>query len=265
MKHSLETRLTRLEHEVCRLRRAQSRWRAVAVLAGLVAAGLFAMPSEAVRARSEVVTASDDGTMSATLTPSGLLFTKDGEDRAFIGPESIRYAEAGKERASFEIRDDWAGWTIRAEDGSVALTAGTDHLGGSSVKLFSPVTRQLRVELAERLLDSGAGVRLYDARGRPRASLYTGRRGESGLELTDPNRQPRVRAFAEDEGNAAVRITSGDASNVAELTVMLESDAKARYTGINPTEFPPDEPSLPMLYMLDHKGKKTMQMPTSPE
>lgn len=229
---STERRVEALEREL-----ARSRWRttAVAAAAGVAALLVASDASEAGKAPREIVVVSEDGASTAKITASG-----------------IEFVAAGKTRFRVEIGSDYGHVTLAAPDGDVAWTAGNQG-GTTAMKIFSSDDR-LRVEVADHLIDSGAGVRLYDRDGAPRTTLFTDRReGECGIEITDANRQPRVDMFAEPHGATVLRASTSGAEASAELSLLPESDLVARQTGAIPE--PRDgEPLVPMLYLQDRTG-----------
>jgi hypothetical protein len=237
---SLELRLDRAEREIARLRR--SRW----AMVGLAAVAFF-LPSAVLadKPRSDLWLSTADGSQQARFLPSGFLYSVGGQDRLKL-----------------DLGDKWSYLTLFRPDGSVAWGLGSDE-GGTAMKIFSK-DQKLRVEVNEELIDSGAGLRLYDHDGKPRATLYADKRGgESGLELTDANRQPRIDVYAEPDGVTVMRASTSAADASAELSILPESDAYSRYTGMVPTPTE-NEPFVPMLYMLDRSGTNTLVTPVSP-
>ncbi len=240
----IEPRLAHLERQIARARRRERIFGVVAALA--VCAWLFG-PSDSVAGRSqrEIHVSSADGKQQAHLLPGGLVFEADGKDRLKL-----------------EIGETWDYLTLYGPTGAVRWSVASDE-GGTAMKIFSN-GEKLRGEVADQLLDSGAGVRLYDRDGAPRASFYADkRRGESGMELTDANLQPRVDIYAEPNGVTVLRASTSNADATAELSILPESDAVARYTGAIP-ERAESDPFVPMLYMLDRSGTNTLVTPVSP-
>jgi hypothetical protein len=237
-------RLNALERELARSRR---RSRALAAVALVGAAAWLLGPSDsfADRAKREIHVSSQDGRQQAHLLPGGLVFEVDGQPRLKL-----------------EVGEAWDYVTAFGPTGAVRWTISTEE-SGTSMKIFSN-DEKLRVEMADQLLDSGAGVRLYDRAGAPRASFYADKRGgESGVELTDANLQPRVDIYAEPNGVTVLRASTSNADASAELSILPESDAVARYTGAVP-ERAENDPFVPMLYMLDRTGLNTLVTPVSP-
>ncbi|MBT3218993.1 MAG: hypothetical protein HN348_07875 [Proteobacteria bacterium] len=191
------------------------------------------------------------------------LVDPDSGAEAVLTAQSLSFSVNGQKRLELAVNDSWSGLSVFGEDDGIAVLVGTEEQSGSSVKLFSPQQKKLRVELSERLTDAGSGLRLYDRMGFPRATLYAERRGEVGLELTDANRQPRIDIFAKADGVSAFRANDGMATSVVELGVIPESDITLRYTGMYDEDRSSD-PLLPMLYMTDPQGKHLIEMPVTP-
>ena len=186
--HRTDERIERLEEELRSLRRRGSvfRWVAVAALVGL---GLsLASIGEAGGGRRLLRLVDSDTGSEAVLTA-----------------QSLSFLVQGQKRLELSVNDSWSGLSVFGENDGIAVLVGAEEQSGSSLKLFSPQQRKLRVELSERLLDAGSGLRLYDREGFPRATLYAERRGEVGLELTDANRQPRIDIYAKADGVSAFR------------------------------------------------------------
>lgn len=238
MQTDVHARLQTLEQELVRSRRWGRGLAALVVVSALVGPQL----SQAGRTPASLSVASSDGTRSAEITPDGFVFTSNG-----------------KTRAKLTIGASYNDFTLYEADGSTTVNLGTDE-HGSSLKLFSSEER-LRAEFSEKLIDSGSGVRLYDANGFPRATLYSDRRnGETGLELTDANRQPRVDIFAQPDGVTVFRANTSGAEAAAELSILPESDVKARQTGGVP-ETRDGEPFVPMVYLLGRSGDTKLVTP----
>lgn len=240
----LESRISILELELARSRR---RSRAFGAVAALAAAAWLLGPADsfADRAKREIHVSSADGRQQAHLLPGGLVFEQDGQPRLKL-----------------EVGEAWGYVTSFGPSGAVRWTIATEE-AGTSLKIFS-TDEKLRVEMADQLLDSGAGLRLYDRAGAPRASFYADKRGgESGVELTDANLQPRVDIYAEPNGVTVLRASTSNADASAELSILPESDAVARYTGAIP-ERAENDPFVPMLYMLDRTGVNTLVTPVAP-
>lgn len=237
----LELFIRTTTEELRALRVSNRRWKNGLLCLILMALALPAS-SWATRKFSSLVV--EEGGQSATLSPDGLVFAIDGTDRMKI-----------------ESTPHWAGVTGFGDDGGVAWTVGTDN-GVTSFKLFSG-EQALRVELTEKLLGAGAGMRLYDREGKPRAALWADRRGESGMALTDTDLQPRIEMRAEPDGSSFIRAVDSDASNVAEIAVIRESDVLSRYTGGFPTQQDPD-PLTPMIYLSNPSGQRHMATPSPP-
>ncbi len=238
--NELRSFLCRTERELARLRRRERVWR-VGALAGLAWIALAPAWVDAGRARTEVVVASRDGGQEAVLRPGELVFRLGGDDRLRL-----------------QADEHWSGITGYGDDGHVAWTLGEED-GLAALKFFSE-DRELRVEVAESLLDLGSGVRVYDPHGQPRATLYTTER-RSGLRLTDPTLQPLVDVRADADGSSVIRAVDASASNVAELAVLPLGDIISRVTGGVP-ETLDGAPFGPMLYLQDRAERTVVNTPT---
>lgn len=244
MSDATTDRLAALEAEVARLRRRDRRIAAALAVLAVIAALFATRTSEAV-GRREIVVASADGRREARLTADGLVFATDDKPRFRV-----------------EVGESWSYLTVHNPEGAQTFAVASES-GGTSLKIFS-AQQALRVEVSEQLIDSGAGVRLYDRAGAPRATFFADRRGgESGVALTDANRQPRIDIFAAPDGVSVIRASSSAADAAAELSILPESDAMSRYTGGVPE--PRDgEPLQPMLWLLDRNGANTFVTPNPP-
>jgi len=242
---TVSDRLDILEGKLARQRRLANAWRIGAT--GLLA--LFALswsaPTNAVRAKTELLIGDAETGQEVHILPGGITFRERGRDRIRI-----------------EVTPDFSGITAYALTGAVNWGLGTND-AGSALRIFSLKDNNLRLELTDNLLDAGSGLRLYDSNGKPRATLYTERRGEMGLELTDADRQPRIDIYAKGGGESVFKANDSDAKAVAELSILPESDALFRYTGVIPDGESNDR-LVPMLYMLDPSGKRAMQIPDPP-
>ena len=81
-----------------------------------------------------------------------------------ISPDGIRFTKDGASKMHIQVGDTWADMTMWGASGNATWNVHTDAEGTAS-KIFSQ-DEQLRVEFTDNLLDSGAGVRLYDKEGR---------------------------------------------------------------------------------------------------
>jgi hypothetical protein len=251
-------RLAALEEQLSSLQQ-RVRWQRRAAFAVLVCAGvLVAVPVDA--GGGKKIRLSDPATgQEAYLTASGITFSTDGQKDAMLTRTGVSFFEGGKQRLSLDISPEWTGMSVFGDNGAVGISAGVEHRYGSSIKVFSTEQKQLRLELAEKLLDAGSGVRLYDHGGFPRATLYADRRGEAGVEFTDADRQPRIDIYAKPDGQSVIRANDSEAEVMVELSVLPESDAVVRKTGVY-VEHEGDEPLVPMLYMNDASGEHLIQM-----
>ena len=238
-------RLDFLEEELARHQRSARGWRigAIALLAAVALS--WSAPTNAIRAKGELLVGDAETGQEVHIQPSGITFR-----------------ERGKDRIRIEVTPDFSGMTAYSRSGAVNWGLGTND-AGSSLRIFSLDSNNLRLELTDNLLDAGSGLRLYDANGKPRATLYTERRGEMGLELTDADRQPRIDIYAKADGESVFKANDSEAKAVAELSILPESDAMFRYTGMIPEGDGADR-LIPMLYMLDPSGKRAMQIPDPP-
>jgi hypothetical protein len=228
--------------ELDELRRSQRRWRTAAL--GLVVMAM-ALPASS----------------WATRRFGSALVVQDAEQSATLAADGLSFAIDGNERLKIASTPGWVGVTGYGEEGAVAWTVGTDR-GVTSFKLFSG-TQALRVELTEQLLGAGAGMRLYDREGKPRATLWADKRGESGMALTDTDFQPRIELRAEPDGSSFIRAVDSNAENMAELSVIRSSDVLSRYTGGFPMSQDPD-PLAPMIYLSDRSGQRHLATPNPP-
>ena len=234
-------RLDDLERELSSQRQSHRRWRQGAIAVVAMIALMWTQPIDATRARGELLVGDSKTGQEVHIVPSGIVFR-----------------EHGKERLRLEVTPDFSGITGYAPTGAVNWGLGTNE-AGSSLKIFSLEDNHLRLELTDNLLDAGSGLRLYDANGKPRATLYTERRGEMGLELTDADRQPRIDIYAKADGESVFKANDSDAKAVVELSILSEADAMFRYTGVVPGA-DAGERLVPMLYMLDPSGRRAMQL-----
>ncbi len=242
---SICKRLDELEREIAKQRRFTRAWRAGATLLLAAIAVSWAAPTNAVRAKPELIVGDAETGQEVQILPNGITFR-----------------ERGKDRIRLEVTPDFSGITAYARTGAVNWGLGTNE-AGSALRIFSLKDNNLRLELTDNLLDAGSGLRLYDSNGKPRATLYTERRGEMGLELTDADRQPRIDIYAKADGESVFKANDSDAKAVAEISILPESDALFRYTGVLPEGNDADR-LIPMLYMQDPSGKRAMQIPDPP-
>ena len=234
-------RLEALETEISCQRQKIRSWRIASTALFAMFALTWAQPIDATRAKGELLVGDSDTGQEVHILPHGIVFR-----------------EGGKDRLRIEVTPDFSGVTGYATTGAVNWGLGTNE-AGSSLKIFSLKDNNLRLELTDNLLDAGSGLRLYDSNGKPRATLYTERRGEMGLELTDADRQPRIDIYAKADGESVFKANDSDAKAVAELSILSEADAMFRYTGVVPQGDEEDR-LVPMLYMLDPSGRRAMQL-----
>lgn len=237
----INDRIDAMENEIARLRDRAWRWRIGAIVLASTFALSWAAPINATRARGELVVGDSKTGQEVHIVPSGIVFREHGKDRLRI-----------------EVTPDFSGVTGYASTGAVNWGLGTND-AGSALRIFSLKDNNLRLELTDNLLDAGSGLRLYDTNGKPRATLYTERRGEMGLELTDADRQPRIDIYAKADGESVFKASDSDAKAVAEFSILSEADAMFRHTGVVPDADAPDR-LVPMLYMLDPSGRRAMKL-----
>ncbi|MBW2255640.1 MAG: hypothetical protein JRI25_13710 [Deltaproteobacteria bacterium] len=236
-------RLDRLERELDHTRRRAKLWRNL-VLVGVV--GVLALPATvgAAKLKSSMMLTSPDGRQEAELTAQGLEFRYDGTVRMKL-----------------DIGEEWDRFTMYRQNSSPSFSFGTDE-NSASFRVFSG-DEKLRLELTDNLLDSGSGLRLYDDYGYPRATLYSGQRdGETGLRITDSDRQPRIELRSQPDGVAMFRVSDSGAQSVAELSVLHMSDASYRQLGF--VQELENDPMVPMVYMFDSTGTNKLIMPATP-
>jgi hypothetical protein len=240
--NELHQRLAQLEQRTQTLERRALKWRRLALGAAVLAGVVFTSSVEASKAKKDIVLADLNTGAEAIIDANGITFLNNSETLMKLS------ADKG-----------WSGLTVYGKAGSPASFIGTDD-GKSTMRLYSGKTQKLLIETSESLLDAGSGIRLYDQQGAPRATLYAERRGEAGIEFTDANRQPRIDIYAKPGGVSVIRASDSSASSVAELSVLPESDAMVRYTGVvpEPTE---NEPLVPMIYLHDKAGQRVMRAP----
>jgi hypothetical protein len=239
---ALAARVSNVELELTTLRRRERSWKLAAAVLGV--AFLWGPSVGHTGGKKQVVVATADDSRVARLAPDGIVFEADG-----------------KPRVKLEIGDSFSYWSMYDRHGRVTFQVGSDEMG-TALKLYKD--EALAVEVAESLIDSGSGVRLYDRQGNPRATLYSGKRGgESGLELTDANHQPRVDIFAQPDGITVLRAGTSAADAQVEMSILPRSDALSRYTGMVPQP-EAGEPFVPMLYMHDHTGATKVFTPVDP-
>lgn len=252
-----DPRIEALENELRAVKRDLLVFRR-GVLGLVIALGIGGSLTASAQLTRKALSLQDEATTEeVVLSPEALVFRKDGVEVGRFSPTTIVAAPEGKKRFELQVGDGWSGWTLRGKEGGVAMAAGVDDRQGSAVKLFDAGTRQLRAELTDNLLDAGAGVRLYDSTGMPRATLYAERRGQVGLEFTDANRQPRLSLNASQNGSTSVRASDSEALNVAELSVLSGSDIEARQTGSVPDE--EDQKLAPVLFLSDKAGNTRVE------
>ena len=151
-----------------------------------------------------------------------------------------------------QVGSDWADMTVWGANGNAAWNLHSNAEATAS-KIFAS-DEQLRIETSNNLLDSGAGVRLYDKEGRPRATFYADKwGGKSGLQVTNAVRQPRLDLYAVESAESVVRVNDDQVENSAELSVLPPAEAMYRYTGVVPDSDHSGEPLVPLVYLSDHR------------
>ena len=169
------------------------------------------------------------------LSPSGLHFTRNGVSKFWL-----------------QVGADWGDMTMWGPNGNATWNLHSDQ-DGTATKIFSKDQR-LRIEVSDNLLDSGAGVRLYDDKGLPRATYYAGKwGGKSGLQFTNAKRQPRLDLYAVEKSEAVVRVIDERAIVSAEMGILPHGEAMYRYTGMVPDTNQSNHPLVPLVYLTDHR------------
>ena len=169
-----------------------------------------------------------------------------------ITPDGLHFTNAGASRFRMQFGDDWGDITMWGPDRGATWNVHSNRESTAS-KIFANDNR-LRVEASSNLLDSGAGVRLYDTEGRPRATFYTGKwGGKSGLEVTNTKRQARLDLYAVEQAESVLRLNDDQVENSAELSVLPSAEAMYRYTGIVPESDDSEQSMTPLMYMSDNR------------
>ena len=187
----------------------------------------------------------------------------DKQQSVEITPDSIIFTNQNEERFKLDIGSDWADMTMRGATGRPAwnLHSGAE---GTATKIFSE-DQQIRVEVSDSLLDSGAGMRIYDSAGKPRSTLYAGKwGGKSGLRVTDANRQPRLELYGIDDGESVIRVSDSHAASSAEMGILPSSEVLYRYTGVVP-DSAGRELLVPIVYLSDTHFDDLLLSPVTPD
>ena len=233
----LRAEISEIHVDVRRLRGQYRRHLTMAVgliaLLGLVPSWGFA------RDKKNLVIRDRETGQAVEISADGLHFTKD--DASWM---------------RIQVGHDWADMTMWGAGGKAAWNLHSDA-ENTATKIFSRDER-LRVEMSDNLLDSGAGVRLYDKEGRPRATFYAGKwGGKSGMQVTNSIRQPRLDLYAVDNAESLVRVNDDHAASSAELSVLPYAEAWYRYTGMVPEGVEKDGPMVPLVFLSDERQDHT--------
>jgi hypothetical protein len=169
-----------------------------------------------------------------------------------ISADGIHFTQDDQSRVRIQVGADWADMTMWGATGKAAWNLHSDSESTAS-KIFSQ-SEALRVEVSDNLLDSGAGLRLYDSVGKPRATMYAGKwGGKSGFQVTNDIRQPRLDLYAVDKAESVVRLNDDAAASSSEISVLPMDEAMYRYTGMVPQGGQQKGPLVPVLYLSDSR------------
>jgi len=200
-----------MEQRVCRLERANRRWRRLAwgMLAVVGSAGLLAMrpadPDELMVRKLMVV--DSEGRQRIVLTGSGLIFADEGERPRIV------MATLDNGSAAIQHFDP---------DGRRRIATGTFPDGGASVLHLDP---ERRVRLESGTYPGGdARIMQFDADGLPRLTATTGVDGLASIEQLDADGMPRILMGTTESGLAEVRLV--DRSGDDRLVDRVEADGR---------------------------------------